>query len=187
MFCWLHKLMVSHAQDGNCGLTGITKKHISHCQDCCRFYKTCQSLGESLTQEAAIVNGKTLRRLNKRLLSAISTRRVGAHHIKIKLWFTATAACFALFFLLGVWLLVAHRDGRNIAQSEQLQMADGIQELRIIYSHMGRDLPIIRQGVIERPLANEFKCLTSDTQSAVRFLVACVDVDMGNPENSSVN
>jgi len=187
MFCRFFRFMISHILDKGGQPSGITERHILHCMDCRQFYKTCQSLGERLTREAAIANDKTFRRLNKHVLSAISTRRINTYNIKIKLWITATAACFALFFLIGVLLLVAQRDGPNIAQPKQPRMVDAIQELRILYRQVGGDLPIINPGVIERPLANEFKSLTNDTQSAVRFLVACVDVDMGNSESRSVN
>ena len=186
MFCWLHKLMISHAQDGNSGLPGITKKHINRCPDCCRFYKMCQSLGESLTREAALVNDKTFRRLNKQVISAVSARRIGTSNIKIKLWLTAAAACFVLIFLIGALLMVAQRDSRDIVEAKKPQMADAIQELRIIYSRVGRDLHI-RPDAIEKPLANEFKSLTDDTQSAVRFLAACVTVDIAGVESAPFN
>ena len=92
-----------------------------------------------------------------------------------------------MFFLLGALLMLARRDGPGIVQPQQSQIAEGIQELRIIYSQVGSDLPIIRPGVIEKPLANEFKSLTNDTQSAVRFLVACVTVDIAGVERRPFN
>ena len=187
MFCRFFKFMISHTLDKGGRPSGITERHILHCVDCRQFYKTCQSLGEGLTREAEIANDKTFRRLNKHVLSAISTRRINTYNVKIKIWIATAAACVALFFLIGALLLMAQRDSRNIAQPKQPRMVDAIQELRAIYTQAGKDLPIINPGVIERPLANEFKSLTNDTQSAVRFLVACVDVDMGNLESRSVN
>ena len=132
-------------------------------------------------------NSRTSRRLNEHILEAIPSRRTETHKVGMKLWTVAAAACVVLIVLIGASLMVMKRNGQNNAEPDNAQMAVAIQELRALYTQAGKDLPIINPGVIERPLANEFKSLTNDTQSAVRFLVACVDVDMGNPESRSVN
>jgi len=103
------------------------------------------------------------------------------------LWTAAAAACLALIVLIGALLLVMQRNGRDIAQPKQPQMAVAIEQLRSVYRQVGQDLPVTWPGVIEKPLANELESLTNDTQSAVRFLVACVTVDIANPERKSVN
>ena len=187
MVCWLFRLMISQTIDKDDQPSGTIQEHVCKCRDCREFYNTCQSLGENLTREAAIANDKTYRRLNRQVIGAISTQRIHTQKPNIKLWISATAACIALFFLLGALLMLARRDGPGIVQPKQSQIAEGIQELRIIYSQVGSDLPIIRPGVIEKPLANEFKSLTNDTQSAVRFLVACVTVDIAGVERRPFN
>jgi hypothetical protein len=32
-------------------------------------------------------------------------------------------------------------------------------------------------GLVEEPLSGEMKSLTNDTESVIRFLVACIDID----------
>jgi len=103
------------------------------------------------------------------------------------LWTAAAAACLALIVLIGALLLVMQRNGRDIAQPKQPQMAVAIQELRTLYKQVGQDLPLTWPEVFEKPLAGEFKSLTNDTQSAVRFLVACVTVDIADTEGKSLN
>lgn len=186
MVCWLFRLMISQTADKDNQPSGIIQEHMCSCRDCREFYKTCQSLGERLTREALISNSRTSRRFNDHILEAIPSRRTETHKVRMKLWTAAAAACVALIVLIGASLMVMKRN-RNNTQHNPAQMAVAIQELRALYTQAGKDLPIINPGVIERPLANEFKSLTNDTQSAVRFLVACVDVDMGNPESRSVN
>jgi hypothetical protein len=187
MFCWFYKFMISHVQDGGGSPSGITKKHIRRCEDCRQFYKTCQSLGERLTREAEISCTRLSMRLSEHILRAIPGRCTEAQKVGMKFWISAVAACLALILLIGALLLVVRPSGRDDIQPGRLQMAIAIQELRTVYEQVGQDLQIIRPGIIEKPLANEFKCLTNDTQSAVRFLVACVDVDIANAESGSLN
>lgn len=88
------------------------------------------------------------------------------------------AACVALLILTAVVFLVTQRKGRDNAQPSQTQMAIAIQELRAVYEQVGQDLTITWPAVIEEPLASELDSLANDTESAVRFLVACVAVDI---------
>jgi len=106
------------------------------------------------------------------------SRRTEKHKVGVKLWISATAACLALAVLIGALLLVAQRDHRNNGQPNGAQMAAGIQELRAVYEKVGQDIPKTWPAVIEEPLTNELESLTNDTESAVRFLVACVTVDI---------
>ncbi len=187
MVCWLFRLMISHTADKDNQPSGTIREHMCHCGDCSQFYKTCQSLGERLTREALISNSRTSSRLNDHILSAIPSRRTETHKVGMKLGITAAAACLALIVLIGAMLLVLKRNEQNNAQPSQVQMAVAIQELRTLYRQVGQDLPLTWPGVIEEPLANEFENLTNDTESAVRFLVACVAVDITDTVNKSMN
>jgi hypothetical protein len=186
MVCWLFRLMISQTADKDNQPLGIIQEHMCNCGNCREFYKTCQSLGERLTREALISNSRTSRRLNEHILEAIPSRRTESHKVGMKLWIPAAAACLALIVLIGASLMVMKRN-RNNTQHNPAQMSVAIQELRVLYNHVGGDLPIINPGVIERPLANEFKSLRNDTQSAVRFLVACVTVDITDVESGPFN
>jgi len=178
MFCWFFRLMISHSVDGDNQPSPITQRHIRHCTPCRQFHQTCQSLSEGLRQEAAISNDRISRRLSEQILTAMPSRRTEKHKVGVKLWISATAACLALAVLIGALLLVAQRDHRNNGQPNGAQMAAGIQELRAVYEKVGQDIPKTWPAVIEEPLTNELESLTNDTESAVRFLVACVTVDI---------
>lgn len=178
MLCWFFRLMISHSVDADNQPSPITEKHIRYCADCRDFYNTCLSLGERLTHEAAISKDSVFEGLSGRILTAIRSRREETHKVRPKLWIPATAACLALTVLIGALLLVAQRDDRNNGQPNQTQMAIAIQELRAVYEQVGQDLTITWPAVIEEPLASELDSLANDTESAVRFLVACVAVDI---------
>lgn len=187
MFCWFFRFMISRAADGNTNVSEATRRHIRHCADCREFYDTCLSLGEGLTREAAISNQEVSEQLSARVLKGMSCRRTEVHKVEIKLWIAAAAACVALIVLIGALFLVARRDERDNVQPGQTQMAVAIQQLRAVYEQVGQDIPITWPEVIEEPLATEFKSLVDDTESAVRFLVACVAVDISGAEGKSVN
>jgi hypothetical protein len=42
-------------------------------------------------------------------------------------------------------------------------------------------------ALLEKPLANELQNLVDDTESAVRFLLTCVAVDIADDESKPVN
>lgn len=187
MFCWFFRFLISHAVDGDNQPSPITEKHIRYCADCRQFYNTCLSLGERLTREATISNDRTSGRLNEHILMAIPGQRTEAHKVGMKLWTAAAVACVALIVLIGALLLVTQRKGRDNAQPNQTQMAVAIQELRAVYEQVGQDLTTTWPAVIEEPLASELDSLANDTESAVRFLVACVAVDIADAKGKSVN
>jgi predicted anti-sigma-YlaC factor YlaD len=187
MVCWLFRLMISHSADNNNRPSGIIREHISHCANCRDFYNTCQALGESLTREALISNTRTPRRLKEHILNAVPSQRAKTHKVPMKLWIAAVAACAALIIVTGASLIIMNRDGRKDVQHNPQQMTIAIQGLRSVYTQVGRDLPATWPRVFEKPLENEFKSLTNDTQSAVRFLVACVDVDIAYAKGRPLN
>ncbi|NIP26715.1 MAG: hypothetical protein GWN67_15535 [Phycisphaerae bacterium] len=104
-----------------------------------------------------------------------------------KLWIAAAAASVALFIVTAASLIVMNQDGSENVKSPPQQMTLAIQELRSVYWKVGRDLPTSWPRVIDEPLASEFQNLASDTESAVRFLVACVAVDIADTKRRSVN
>ncbi len=187
MVCWLFRLMISHTADKDNQPSDIIQEHMCNCADCREFYKTCQSLGERLTREALISNSRTSSRLNDHILNAIPTQRTETQKVRMKLWIAAAAACLALIVLIGASLLVIKHNGRNNVQPNPAQMTVAIQELRSVYRQVGQDLSITWPQVIEEPLANEFENLTNDTESAVRFLVACVAVDISDAKGRPLN
>jgi hypothetical protein len=179
--------MISHTADSDNQPSDMIREHMYSCADCREFYQTCQSLGERLTREALISNSRTSGRLNKHILNAIPNKRIETKKVGRKLWIAALAACLALIVLTGASLLVMRPNDRINIPPDSSQMTVAIQELRSVYMQVGQDLPITWPRVIEEPLANEFENLANDTESAVRFLVACVAVDISDARGRPLN
>jgi hypothetical protein len=106
----------------------------------------------------------------------------------MKFWVPAVAACLALIVIIGALLLFTRLDdGRTNIHPPGDEMTVAIRELMKVYDQVGRDLPATWPRMIERPLAGEYERITNDTQSAVRFLVACVDVDIARIDRGKLN
>jgi len=191
MFCSIFRLMISHAADGDGRLSGTTEKHIRHCASCREFYKTCLSLGEGLTREAAISNEEISERLSNRILTAMHHRRTEAYKVGVKLWPTVAAACVGLIVLTGALLLLRQPEKQQPNQYEQA--AKVIRDIVVSADNLAggslvkEQFPAGWPGLIQEPLANELNNLADDTESALRFLVACVAVDISGTEGKSVN
>jgi hypothetical protein len=91
----------------------------------------------------------------------------------------AAAACVGLLVLMAVLFLVVPRDERV-----DKPYNPPLKEIRNL---VGQDFSQAWPPLIEKPLASELKGLTNDTESAVRFLVACVTVDIADTKSKSVN
>jgi len=176
MFCWLFRLMISHAADGDSRLSETTEKHIRHCASCREFYETCLSLGQGLTREAAISNEEVSERLSNRILMAMPHRRTEAYKVRMKMRPMVAAACVALIVLMVVLFLAVRRDGQDTNPSGRVEPVAALRAL------VGENFPAGWPGLINEPLANELNNLTNDTESALRFLVACVAVDITDTE-----
>ena len=184
MFCWFFKLMISHAADGDNNPSGRMQKHIRHCAACREFSKICQSLGEGLRREAAISNTDVSKRLSKRIFNAVTIRQTKTYKVGTRWRFALAAACIALIVIIGALFVASRRDNQGGSQPYENQMADAIQELRAAYGLAGKDLPAAWPGVLEGAMAIEFESLANDTESAARFLFACVAVDISDVQTN---
>lgn len=181
MFCPIFRLMISYAADGDNRLSETTEGHIRHCASCREFYETCLSLGEGLTREAAISNEEVSERLSARVPKVMSRRQIDTYTVRLRLRPIVAAACVALIVLMVILLLAVRRDDEDAGPPGQVEP---IAKLRAL---VGEDFTAGWPGLIQEPLAGELENLADDTESALRFLVACVAVDITDTENESMN
>ena len=176
MFCWFFRLRISDAMDGDGVLSRAAEKHIRRCADCREFYDRCVSLADGLKGGAAISNDGISRRLNARILRSIPYPQVKMQKVGIRLWPAVTAACLMLIVLVGAMFLTKRLNNRLTAISD---VQKEIQNIRAI---VGEEFPTAWPELIEGSLVGEAKNLADDTEAAVRFLVACVAVDVTGDE-----
>ena len=173
MFCWYFRFMISSAADVGGRLPAAAQRHIHNCTDCQAFHGTCVSLGEALSRESASLDDELPAEFGRRVLAAVPAQGADIYKLPIR-WLrpALAAACIAVAVLLGTLLLTLTQDEPIVVERGRF---DGIYRL------IDEDLPASWAGFVEKPLTDEIENLTEGTESAVRFLVACVAV---NPTNS---
>ncbi len=179
MFCWLYRLRISNALDSAGGLSAAARRHIRRCTTCREFHQSCLSLGEGLRREAPILNGQLSTRLGKGVMAAVSDHGAETYKLPANWRPVIAAASIAVAVLVGAMFLAPR-------QTEPPPPGPG--RAAEIPSLTRYKIPTAAwAGLVERPLAGEFKSLADDTESAVRFLVACVAVDPTRAANKLPN
>ena len=175
--------MISHASDVGRHVSGLTKKHVRVCAGCHHFYETCQSLAKDLRHEAATVSHEgACEALSGRILAAVTQRRRETYKVRIKLWPIVTAASVGLIVLMSVLFLAGRNDDQAVPPSSPISSAP-----IMLPNLASQNLPQAWPQLIEKPLAGEIQNLVDDTESAVRFLVACVAMNLPDTKSESLN
>ena len=179
MFCWLYRLRISNALDSAGGPSTGTRRHIRRCTTCREFHRSCLSLGEGLRREVPIQNDQLSMRLGKRVMAAVSDQSAETYKLPANWRPVVAAASIAVAVLVGALFL---------APPQTEPPAPGPGRVTEIPSLTRYEIPTAAwAGLVERPLAGEVKNLADDTESAVRFLVACVAVDPTRAANKLPN
>ena len=169
MLCWLFRFMISDAADNESNLSPATQRHVDKCSDCKSFYETSLSMGQTLKRQAAELNEDLPAHFAQRVLEAAPDRTDRTYKIAPKSWHLAlAAACIVIVASLTVPLLTLNQPD---PPQHETARTDGLYRL------IDDGNPAALAGLVERPLSNEIDNLAESTESAVRFLVACVAVN----------
>jgi hypothetical protein len=158
--------------DGDGVLSRAAEKHIRHCANCREFHSRCVSLANGLRNEAAVSDNRTSRQLSTRILRAIQYPQAEAQKVGVRLRPAAVAACIALTAIVVVLFLAKHHNNQVSGPGKSGTEIQAIRNLG------GGDFAGAWSGFVERPLAGELENLENDMESAVRFLVTCVAVNV---------
>jgi len=165
MFCRLFKMMISHAADVDKSLSGIVRSHTERCENCQRFYESCQLLEAGLKAEAKDLSS-SLELPTERIIDGLSGPSKLSYHAPVGLKRLAAAACIALVAAAGIMFI-----------SKPLEPHPPAEPAMSISDLLPTDLEATWAGFVEEPLAGEMKSLADDTESAIRFIVACINVE----------
>ena len=179
MFCWFYKLMISNAVDGAGGSSAGTRRHIRRCTTCREFHQSCLSLGEGLRREVPIRNDQLSTRLGKRVMAVISDQSAETYKLPANWRPVIAAASIAVAVLVGVLFLASRQTEPPVPEPRRVTEIPSLTRYEIPTAAWA--------GLVSRPLAGEVKNLADDTESAVRFLVACVAVDPTRAANKLPN
>jgi hypothetical protein len=164
MLCWLYRSTISNAADSGSPISRWTSRHIARCASCGQFLENCRTIDACLRSEAAEWQGG-LEQPSGRMLPNPARARMQSpsHGFPIR---TALAAAACLAIAAAVLFSFAIPAGPP-------QPSPAI---RITFIPAGAPWAMQWVQLIPNPLALEAERLTRDTESGIRFVVACLDV-----------
>lgn len=173
MFCWFFRLMISGAADADNRLSRLTRWHVRRCAACRKFRGVCLLLDDGLRSHPG-ASSTSAARLSERVAASVGALQQREVHTRVRLRPLLAAACVTLLLLAGAFTALRRHGGQGV-KPERAKPVSGLIAL------VTEDLPFGWSQMIEVPLTGELRNLTDDTESAVRFLVACVPVAPAGP------
>lgn len=157
MFCWFFRFVISSAADSGSPFGRWTSRHVTRCASCGQFLQSCHTIGTRLRSEAAGWQP------SYRGVPSFTGVRLPSHNSPIRVAL-ATAACLTISAALLLFHSIPARPPHVSSPTTTAIIPTGAQ-----WTTKWVEL-------IPNPLAAEAENLTSDTESGIRFLVACLDV-----------
>lgn len=162
MFCRLFRFTISSAADSGSVIGRWTNRHVARCASCRRFLQDCRQIGVRLRSEAAAWRQDSPQ-ISAGILPSLATLQPSSRSSQIRVALAA-AACIAI---AGAGMLLLSTPAK--APKTPAVVTSAIIPADTQWATKWTTL-------IGNPLAAEAERLTSDTESGIRFLVACLDV-----------
>ncbi len=178
MFCWSYRWKISGTLDDGGSLSDRCRRHLLQCERCGEFFKSSIAIGERLSLEAAMTSPDIPAQLRQRITLTISNSNRKTSKPPFNIPRSVAAACvMAAVLMTALFAVTARRRSSDpdiaIAQaSATLQSIFGAEELTV------ENLPESLGGFVERPLTGQLEAIARQTESAVKFLIACTTVEM---------
>ena len=187
MLCWLFRFAISHTADADNPLGSATTRHLKTCISCREFYDFCRLLNINLHVGAKVLNRDIPAALQEQILHSIDEIGTKNSNTRIKIWPIAFAAVLTVIILLGgIYYFTGHQVPKTPVHQNELNVAGVTEELSGLVA-TGIEWTK-SDGALENTLKVELQNITDDTESAVRFLFACVNVDIvGVPKTKEGN
>ncbi len=162
MLCWFFRFMISSAADSGNPIDRWTSRHVTSCASCGHFLRSCRTIDKRLRSEAAGWQPGP-EQASRRILLNFAGMPSPSRGSRIRAALAA-AACLAI----GAAILF------SLSIPARQPQASSPAPIAIIPT--GAPWAVPWAELIRNPLATEAENLTSDTESGIRFLVACLDV-----------
>jgi hypothetical protein len=167
MWCFIHRFMISDAADENRRPSSLTLRHIERCDSCRRFYENCFLMAAELKSDTDELSADSSGEYVQRFVADLIERPLKRErHVHFRL--LAAAACIGLLFI-GASVFVAVRHDRTTQHPSKTVVVQQIPA--------GDILDVLNRPLAD-PLSGEFNQITNEAESAVKFLAACVNVDI---------
>lgn len=184
MFCWSYRWKISGTLDDGGSLSDRCRRHLLQCQRCGEFFKSSIAIGERLSLEAAMTSPDIPPQLRQRITLTISNSNRKTSKPSFGIRRSVVAACvMAAVLMTALFAVTAHRRGGD----SDVEVAPASATLQSIFytNEMTVDnLPESLGGFVERPLAGQLETIARQTESAVKFLIACTAVEIPDAEQT---
>ncbi len=184
MFCWSYRWKISGTLDDGGSLSDRCRRHLLQCQRCGEFFKSSIAIGERLSLEAAMTSPDIPAQLRQRIALTISNSNRKTSKPPVNIPRSVVAACvMAAVLMTALFAVTARRRSPDpdigIAQaSATLQSIFHAEELTV------ENLPESPGGFVERPLTGQLEAIARQTESAVKFLIACTAIEIPDAEQA---
>ncbi len=177
MFCWLFRITISLACDGDKSLWQVTQRHLTKCLHCREFHNFCLSLDEKLPKDMEGLIQHVPDSPHERILNNIKNTTKTTYRKEIAAWPIAIAAVLAMIIIIGgIYYYQMHQESKITMKQEVVSSTDIINDIDEL-SAAGLQWAMAYKK-LEDPIKLELQNIVNDTKSASRFLFACVDVDI---------
>ena len=167
MWCNIYRFMISHAADRGCRPSSLTLRHIERCDSCGRFYEHCLLMAVNLKCDIDDRTPEQPGEYVQRVIAAIPERTtLQERRVRFR---PLAAACIGLP-LIAAAVFFAVRPDKTVKHFSQ---KTAVQQIPA-----GEILAVLNQPLAD-PLSGELKQIADEAESAARFIVACVNVDIG--------
>lgn len=194
MFCKYYRWKLAQSLHSDKPLPKLLARHLQRCDECRSFYEQQQEMSERLGRDAVVSQSELPEALKQEIMNAIvpgnpvpSTYVYSPEAQRLWRWVLA-AASIGLVFLGGLhyWLGLQHKSETPEKYPTTEVKINPSEAGQWLVNELGAKQVVANwPGIVEGPMIQELETLTAEAESAVRFIVTCVDVDFGEAKGES--
>ena len=192
MFCFIYRMLISHALDGNKPASQRTLRHISHCPRCRRFHKSNLILQQQLRHDVPVSRPAFASYLTDRVMSEINRREPHTTRTVRLNWALGKAAqVAACAAVLMIAILTYHvyedspQEHTQTAQHNPAILLSTMVSNESVIARLVQVNPDLWRQIVDTPLIDECSRLAADVDAAQNFLMTCLPVQLNGSDEDS--
>ncbi len=185
MFCFICRILISHALDGNKPVSQRTLRHISHCPACRRFHKSNLILQQQLRRDVPVSRAAFASYLNDRVMSEIDRREPHTTETVRLGWAIGKAAQVAACAAVLLIAILAYHiyEGKPQEYTQTAQLPSAMVSNESVIARLVQVNPDLWRQMVDTPLIDECSRLAADVSAARSFLMTCLPVQLGSSDS----
>jgi hypothetical protein len=194
MFCFVYRLLISHAEDQDRPVGPSVQNHCSGCPACRHYFNETRALARGLRQPEVIDDSARATEFNQRILSTLDRRHndPAPSLVAPRIFRTpaVAAATVGLLIAVGSLLYISHRHNDSIAPETLSRMQQDIQAFILpggspLPGAMAWQQPDDWSQWVETPMSRELDHIIGDATAAADALLTCLS--LGYAQTTSAN